>query len=623
MAVIVLAASVVATMTVAGLPSGFTADAAPAGCWTNSKRQVIFCDHTIGTVGQRGAIGLVGDSVFLGSSPGMSSPGLPSMLASAGWGPIRMTTSLGMVAFRKTSSPYASTADSSGYHILDRWKLQGFSPRVVAVNLGANHLLPEIGGCTTATVTACRSTIARLLDRVSANFPNASVWWAKTNHETYGRGTGYSPGMLGWNLALDQEAAERTNLVVWDWPTALRTANPAIRTDTPGVHPSSGVEYVKRSTLITSHLGANMNSVYTGPRAELPAAEGDPLTFRVMPATTVHDTNELGGTPLQAGTERVIDLSSLPTGTKAVALGVTGRDAGGGGFLTLYRCGDTRPSTSNLNVQSGVVRAAQALVQVTDDMRLCAWSSVDLDVSLMIQGVFLAGEGDGFTPITPLRAADTRNDGRSLKVTVPVPHANAVAVSLTILGGNADGTATLYPCDASIPTIAHLPYRAGEVLAVSAFVPVSGGDTVCVHADTGSVLTADAPHVIVDVTGTFGTGGLHYSPVPATRLLDTRNGTGGWTGRPRREQTLDVQAARDTAGAVSGTVTMVQPLGGGHVRGYACGATLPPTSAVNARRGLVAANTLTSAVAPGTGLLCLWSSAHAHIVFDVVGWWVP
>lgn len=109
-----------------------------------------------------------------------------------------------------------------------------------------------------------------------------------------------------------------------------------------------------------------------------------------------------------------------------------------------------------------------------------------------------------------------------MKVTVPVPHAHAVAVSLTILGGNAGGTATLYPCDASIPTIAHLPYRAGEVLAVSAFVPVSGTDTICVHAETGSVLTADAPHVIVDVTGTFDNGGLRYVPVPATRLLDTR-----------------------------------------------------------------------------------------------------
>jgi hypothetical protein len=529
-----------------------------------------------------------------------------------------MVTSRTTVAGRAITHTYY---DSSGYHIVDRWKAQGVNPAIVAVNLGANHL----GTCTTVTVTACRTAVERLLDRIGTNFPNASVWWAKTNHETYGRGTGPSAGMLGWNLALDQVAADRTNVVVWDWPTALRTANPPIRTDTPGVHPSSGVEYVKRSTLITSHLGANMNSVYTGPRVSLPTADGGPLSFRVMPATAVYETTAPGEGPLQATVERVIDLSSLPAGTKAVALGVTGSNSSGGGFLTLYRCGDARPSTSNLNVQTGVVRAAQALVPVTDDLRLCAWASVDLDVSLMIQGVLLAGEGDGLTTITPLRAADTRLADRSLDVRVPVPHSSAVSVSLTVIGGNIGGTAFLYPCDASIPTIAHLPYRAGEVVAVAAFVPVSGADTICVHADTdnGSVLTAAAPHIIVDVTGTFGDGGLRYSPVPATRLLDTRDGTGGWQGRPRREQTIDVQAARDSAGAVSGTVTMIQPLGGGHVRGHACNASLPPTSAVNARRLLVAANTLTSAVTPGTGMLCLWSSAHAHVVFDVVGWWVP
>ena len=100
------------------------------------------------------------------------------------------------------------------------------------------------------------------------------------------------------------------------------------------------------------------------------------------------------------------------------------------------------------------------------------------------------------------------------------------------------------------------------------------------------------------------------------------DGTGGWTGRPRRAQTLDVVAAPTGAGAVSGTVTLIQPLGGGHVRGYACGAALPPTSAVNAQRGLVAANTITSAVSASTGSLCLWTSTHAHLLFDVVGWWV-
>ena len=608
----VAACALVATTAIAVLPLRVdpidAAGGAPACSFRNSSLRR--CNR-ITAPGARGAVGLIGDSVLLGSADGFwgsSYAGLPTALAGRDYGPISYVASQGMTTFGK----------QGGLYWVDWWKANKFDPSLIVVNLGANHL----GECSPADITRCSARINTLLDAIASAFPTAIVWWAKTNHETYGRGTGYSPGMLGWNLALDAAAAARTNLVVWDWPTALRTASPPIATDGSAVHPSSGVEYAKRTALMVADIVATTSSTHSGSGAALPAPSGDPLSFRVMPATAVYETTASGAAPLDAGVERVIDLSALPTDTRAVALGVTGWNATGGGFLTLYRCGDPRPSTSNLNVQVGVTRAAQALVQVTDDLQLCAWSNVGLDLSLMIEGVFTTTTGDGFTPITPIRAGDTRNADRSLKLTAPVPHSHAVAVSLTIIGGARAGTATLFPCDASIPTTAHLPFRAGEVVAVAAIVPVSGADTVCVFADTGSVLTADAPHIVLDVTGTFDTGGLRYQPVPATRLLDTRDGTGGWTGRPRRAQTLDVVAAPTGAGAVSGTVTLIQPLGGGHVRGYACGAALPPTSAVNAQRGLVAANTITSAVSASTGSLCLWTSTHAHLLFDVVGWWV-
>lgn len=584
------------------------AGGAPACSFTNSSLRR--CNR-ITTVGERGAVGLIGDSVLLGSADGFwgaSYAGLPRALADRGYGPLSFIASQGMTTF----------GTGGGASWLQWWKANGFSPSLIVVNLGANHL----GECTPSNVAKCSLRIDTLLDTIATNFPSATVWWAKTNHETYGRGTGYSAGMLGWNLALDKAAGERSNLIVWDWPTALLTANPAIKTDPSAVHPSSGIEYSKRTAMMAAHIATTTSATRSGSAAALPTPLGSSLAYQALAATSVYDTTASGTQSLQAGVERVVDLSSLPASTRAVALGVTGRNASGGGFLTLYRCGDPRPSTSNLNMQAGVVRAAQALVPITDDLRLCAWSSVGLDLSLMIQGVFVTGEGSGLTPITPLRAVDTRNTGRTTDLTAAVPHADAVAVSLTVVGGTAAGTATIYPCDAATPSIAHLPFQAGEVVAVSAFVPVSATDTVCVHTDTGAAVATDVPHMIVDVTGTFGTGGLRFSPVPATRLLDTRDGTGGWIGRARREQTIDVRAAASGVGAVSGTVTMVQPLSGGHVRGHACDAPLPPTSVVNARRGLVAANTVTSAVAATTGLLCLWPSAHAHVVFDVVGWWV-
>jgi hypothetical protein len=78
------------------------------------------------------------------------------------------------------------------------------------------------------------------------------VWGAKVNHEPFGKGNGYSLGMLGWNKALDDAAATHPNLVLWDWPNALLYSNPEIKmSNTDGrVHPISGAEYVKRSTLM-------------------------------------------------------------------------------------------------------------------------------------------------------------------------------------------------------------------------------------------------------------------------------------------------------------------------------------------------------------------------------------
>jgi hypothetical protein len=49
--------------------------------------------------------------------------------------------------------------------------------------------------------------------------------------------------------------------------------------------------------------------------------------------------------------------------------------------------------------------------------------------------------------------------------------------------------------------------------------------------------------VIVDLTGTFGDGGLSFVPVRPTRMLDTRNAIGGWSPIHGSGETLDVRVA--------------------------------------------------------------------------------
>jgi len=145
-------------------------------------------------------------------------------------------------------------------------------------------------------------------------------------------------------------------------------------------------------------------------------------------------------------------------------------------------------------------------------------------------------------------------------------------------------------------------------------VSTSEQGTICVE-------TSGSADVIVDLTGTFGADGLSFVPVVPTRLLDTRNGIGGWAPIQGARQTLDVRAAPDGAAAATGTITIVGPVVDGYLVAHGCGP-LPPTSSVNAASGRTLANSVTTGVS-GTGRLCVYSDRTTQALFDVTGWWVP
>ncbi|MDG2132482.1 MAG: hypothetical protein P8J88_03230 [Phycisphaerales bacterium] len=128
--------------------------------------------------------------------------------------------------------------------------------------------------------------------------------------------------------------------------------------------------------------------------------------------------------------------------------------------------------------------------------------------------------------------------------------------------------------------------------------------------------------VIVDITGTFAVGaGLRYVPVTPTRMLDTRDGTGGWFPIHGAGQTIGTRVAPPSAQAVTGTITMVRPLDRGYVTADACSGS-SRTSSANAASGAVIANSITLGISD-TGQLCLRASSTGHTLFDVTGWWVP
>ncbi len=591
--------------------------AAPAGCRNNSKGITEYCDQHIATIGPRGSIGLLGDSVLLGSASGMSAPSLPSLLSANGFGPVHLSTTLGMTTYNSS----ASKRDASAFHWVSRWRNAGFVPDVIVVNLGANHLAT----CTPASVRVCGDKIAQLLREISVNFPDATVWWAKVVQRSYPSGAP-STGMQGWNLALDQAQWQWPNLVVWDWPTALATANPAIATDIAGIHPSSGTQYAKRSALMAEHITVNMGGArYDGPRMPLPSADTAALTYSPVTEATIYSTLT-NGQRFFAGETRNIDLSGVTAvddTAQALALTVSARNSSDAGYLTVYRCGDAMPPTSNVNFTAGAFRTAQVITKVNASGFICVYSSIATDVVVSIQGNFLPGGQTTLHPISPIRPLDTRHTGRSADFTIPVPGGGvkAASVNMTVTGDSAGGTLTVYGCDAAVPDVANLSFEPNETVAGAAYVPVSAVNTICVHVNTPTSALVD---VIIDVTGVFQADpdGLAFVPVFGTRLLDTRNAIGGWIGRHDAGQSLDVVAAPAGAQAVSGTITLVNPSFGGYLTAFPCGESLPPTSSVNSRAGQAMANSVTIGINAVDQSICIFSFSSTNTLFDVVGWWV-
>jgi hypothetical protein len=585
--------------------------AAPAGCRDNASGIVEFCDHTRSAAGPLGSIGLLGDSVLLGASPGMSTPSLPDMLQASGWGPIRMSTTLGMATY------FSSLAkrDSSAYHWIDRWKAAGVNPSVIAVNLGANHL----GSCTAANPAPCRTAILQLLNEITAEYPNARVWWAKIVHRSFPSGT-YSSGMLGWNAALDQVAAERPNLVLWDWPTALATANPPITVDLANVHPVSGVEYVKRSTLINEHVSRQMGAArYDGPRQTLPSTLYPGLQYQPVGGGVAFHSATSG---VVAGGSTVTidpgDLPGIPADARAAVVTIGAWGSAAPGFLTMHPCDQPRPTSSSLNYRAAAQRFGQTIGALSATRTMCVYTSATANVAVFVHGYFVDGTAQRFTPVAPIRVANTKQTGRQALVQVPVPAgAEAVAVNVTVGGPSTGGGVQVFPCNDLDVYPAIFAFGANETTGMHVIVETSAASTICVQVNADAQL-AD---VYVDLTGTFSPGGaLEYNVATPKRLLDTRSKVGGWTGRHGFAQVIDVVAGPPGAQAATGSLVITSPAFNGHIRAFPCGIPLPLTAAVNGPAGQVVVNLATISLSADQRL-CLFASTSTHTIFDVAGWW--
>jgi hypothetical protein len=552
---------------------------------------VLSKDIELPTAGPLGAVTVVGDSVLLGS--GLWSPTLPDQLQANGWGPIRFRAGVGDKA-----GPTGDTTTAGWW--IETWRRQGWDAPNVIVNLGANDS------------AICRVDVAcsrrRILDVVGLIGPGHRIWWPMIT-----RNPGSEAESAAWNSALTQIAAERDDFFTWDWPTEM-AAGGYVSNDNTHL---DVVGYRQRSLRMAAAFTHDLaRAVRVGSDAALPAPTAAASRFLPLDPVRVVDTRLDPPGRRPDGSELAVDFAGrLPAATTAVAISVTAAGPGADGYLSAGPCGRAN-SGSTVNFTRGVSRGAMTVTPLGTDDRVCIFNSGETDVIVDLQGAFVDGAGEsGFTPLdTNRRLVDTRATGRSAVLVVDTPPgATAVAVNLTVVNAVGPGWLRAAPCGA-VTGVSNVNYGASEAVAGSAFVATSERDTICVETST----SAD---VVVDLTGTFGAGGLSFVPVPPTRMLDTRNAIGGWSPVHGAGQTLDVRVTPQDAEAVTGTITMVGPVAEGYLVGNACGST-PPTSSVNARAGQALANSLTTGVSD-SGRLCVHSQPVTQSLFDVTGWWVP
>jgi uncharacterized protein (DUF1501 family) len=248
------------------------------------------------------------------------------------------------------------------------------------------------------------------------------------------------------------------------------------------------------------------------------------------------------------------------------------------------------------------------------------------------------GAGCEFVPMTPVRLFDTRNgtgerwvplgpgEVWSLPVRgqVGVPNdAVAVIVNLTGTEMATPTYVTAWPAGSDRPTTSNLNLVPGPATANLTSVRLSSDGRMSLFNFAGST------HLVGDISGYFRAGTSQgMVPLVPSRLLDTRDGTGGVLGAVGGGGVIDCLVAGQ--GGVPGTataallnVTITEATAESFVAVWPSGVARPTSSSVNFGRGDTRPNLVVCPIGAGGKVSIYQHVGSAHVVVDVLGAVVP
>ena len=240
----------------------------------------------------------------------------------------------------------------------------------------------------------------------------------------------------------------------------------------------------------------------------------------------------------------------------------------------------------------------------------------------------------GFVSITPLRLFDTRDGtgGRSTPVgqgeswSFPVAgqygvpaDATAVALNVTAVDATAASYVSVWPGGTTKPFTANLNPVPGMAVPNLAIGQLGPAGSVSFYNNSGTV------NLVADLVGYFTpSSNLRLQSLTPSRLLDTRDGTGDFSGTLAGGQSLNLKVTGRggvpaNAKAVALNVTVTGPTAGSYLTVWPAGDTRPTASSVNMMPGQTVPNMVLARVGTDGKVSIYNNSGGTHVVVDVVG----
>jgi len=362
-----------------------------------------------------------------------------------------------------------------------------------------------------------------------------------------------------------------------------------------------------------------------------PAAAPVPGASTYTPLTPVRvlDTRAAQG-PVGAGRTITLDLSTkVPNTVTAVVLNVTAVTPTANTYVTAFPAGAARPNTSSLNLPPGDTRANQVTVMIGANRGISLYNNAgNTHLVADLAGYYATGGGDKFTALPANRVFDTRRpnppivgpaDTRIVDLSSVIPaSATAVTFNLTATEATASTFVTAWPTGTSRPTASNVNVPAGDTRPNLVTVAVGPNRQVSLFNNAGQV------HLIVDLAGFYTPDyGASFVPLPPSRFLDTRDGTGtGTPGEAAPNAIIPVDLADRlplTATGVALNVTGVNPSASTFVTVTGTSSVSLGVSTLNLSAGQTAANAAVAAFDTGRTVRFVNANASLHLVADLVG----